>query len=164
MLIGWFSGHFLHDAVARYYAKRNAGRFHPEGRLLLTYPATLLCAVSLVLLGLALEKQWHYMVIAVVAAIQCVGFMVVTTAINSYLLDCYPEGSGEVGAWVTASRNWGGFMATFVQLDWVDRLGPAKVLGIQAGITVASLFLIAFLQAYGKRLRQWQGRMNFKNF
>ncbi|KAJ5643407.1 MFS transporter [Penicillium longicatenatum] len=164
VLVGWFSGHFLHDAVARYYAKRHAGRFHPEARLLLTYPATLLCAVSLVLLGLALEKHWHYMVIAVFAASQCVGVMIVTTAINAYLLDCYPEGSGEVGAWVTASRNWAGFMATFIQIEWVDRLGPAKTLGIQAGITVASLFLIAFLQTHGKRLRQWQGKMIFKKF
>ncbi|KAJ6010876.1 hypothetical protein N7451_002288 [Penicillium sp. IBT 35674x] len=164
VLVGWFVGHFLHDAVARYYAKRHDGRIHPEARLLLAYPATLLCALSLVLLGLSFENQWHYMVIAVVAAIQCVGFMIVTTAINSYLLDAYPEGSGEVGAWVTASRNWAGFMATFIQIDWVSRLGPARALGIQAGITVASLFLIAFLQTYGKRLRQWQGKMIFKNF
>lgn len=101
------------------------------------------------------------MVIAVFAAVQCVGVMIVTTAINAYLLDCYPEGSGEVGAWVTASRNWAGFMATYIQISWVTRVGAAKALGTQAAITFASLFSMAFLQVFGKRLRQWQGRMVF---
>lgn len=101
------------------------------------------------------------MVIAVFAAAQCVGVMIVTTAINAYLLDCYPEGSGEVGAWVTASRNWAGFMATYIQIDWVARIGPAKALGIQAAVTFGSLCFMGFLQMYGKRMRQWQGRMVF---
>ncbi|KAJ5290858.1 MFS transporter [Penicillium angulare] len=160
-LVGWYSGHFLHDAVGRFYTKRHAGRLHPEARLIITYPATILCCVSLIVLGFAFQRHWHYMIIAGFASIQVVGIMIVTTAINAYLLDCYPEGSGEVGAWVTASRSWAGFMATYIQIDWVDRMGAAKALGIQAGITVASLFFIGFLQIYGKRLRKWQGRMVF---
>lgn len=161
VLIGWFAGHFLHDAVGRYYAKRHEERLDPEARLIITYPATLICCVSLIVLGFAFERQWHYMVIAVFAALQCVGVMIVTTAINTYLLDCYPEGSGEVGAWVTASRNWGGFMSTYIQIAWVNRDGPATALGAQAAITFVSMFLMVVLQMYGKRLRKWQGRMVF---
>ena len=101
------------------------------------------------------------MVLAVVAALQCFGVMIVTTAINAYLLDCYPEGSGEVSAWVTASRNWAGFMATYIQIEWVERGGPAKALGAQAGITFVSIFFIVVLQMYGQRLRRWQGMMAF---
>ena len=159
--MGWFAGHFLHDAVGRFYMRRHAGRLDPEARLIITYPATLILCVSLIILGLALQNKWHYMVLAVFAATQCFGVMIVTTAVNAYLLDCYPEGSGEVSAWVTASRNWAGFMATFVQIEWVTRIGVAKALGIQAAITFASIFLIVFLQLYGKNLRQRQGRMTF---
>lgn len=43
--------------------------------------------------------------------------------------------------------------------SWVTQLGPAKVLGIQAAITFASVFLMVFLQLYGKRTRQWQSRI-----
>ncbi|RAQ53528.1 MFS transporter [Aspergillus flavus] len=161
VLVGWFAGHFLHDGVGQYYIKRHNGRLDPEARLIITYPATIICCISLIILGLAFQYHWHYMVIAVFAATQCIGVMIVTTAINAYLLDSYPEGSGVVGAWVTASRNWAGFMATYIQIDWVTRLGPAKALGIQAAITFASVFCMVFLQVYGKRLRQWQGRMVF---
>ncbi|OGM48241.1 glutaminyl cyclase [Aspergillus bombycis] len=146
VLVGWFAGHFLHDAVGQYYIKRHGGRLDPEARLIITYPATMICCVSLIILGLAFQYHWHYMVIAVFAATQCVGVMIVTTAINAYLLDSYPEGSGIVGAWVTASRNWAGFMATYIQIDWVTRIGPAKALGIQAAITFASVFFMVFLQ------------------
>lgn len=72
-----------------------------------------------------------------------------------------PEGSGEVGAWVTASRNWSGFMATYIQIEWVTGAGPAVAFEFQAGITAASIILIVFLQVYGKRLRRAQGRMVF---
>lgn len=161
VVLGWLAGHYLHDAVGRYYMQRHAGRLDPEARLIITYPATLILCLCLIILGFAFQHRWHYMVLAVFATLQCFGVMIVTTAINAYLLDCYPEGSGEVSAWITASRNWAGFMATYVQIEWVLRLGPARALGIQAGITFASLFLVAFLQVFGKRLRQRQGRMLF---
>ena len=101
------------------------------------------------------------MVLAVFSAVQTVGVMIVTTAINAYLLDCYPEGSGEVGAWVTASRNWSGFMATFIQISWVTKDGTARAFGAQAGVTGASVIILIFLQIFGKRIRKWQGRMVF---
>ncbi|KAK5137508.1 hypothetical protein LTR08_008486 [Meristemomyces frigidus] len=159
-LIGWFIGHWMHDAVGRYYARRY-GHIDPEARLIIAYPATLLLFVALLVIGYALEHTWHYMILAVFSSVQCIGVMIVTTAINAYLLDCYPEGSGEVGAWITASRNWSGFMATYIQITWVTSAGPAKAFGAQAGITVASMLILVVLQLYGKKMRKAQGRMVF---
>lgn len=159
--LGWLAGHFLHDAVGRYYMRKHDDRLDPEARLIIAYPATLILCLSLLILGFSFQHRWHYMVLAVFAGMQCFGVMIVTTAINAYLLDCYPEGSGEVSAWITASRNWAGFMATYIQIKWVTQLGPAKVFGIQAAITFASMALIAFLQMYGKQIRQLQGHMTF---
>lgn len=130
-------------------------------RLIIVYPATVLCCIGLIILGFAFDRHWHYMVIAVFAALQCGSLIIITTSVNAYLLDCYPEGSGEVGAWVTASRNWGGFMATYIQIEWVEGIGAAKALGIQAAIMFGSLAFIALLQVFGQRLRRWQVRMYF---
>lgn len=163
VLVGWLLGHWLHDAFGRAYSRRYDGHIDPEARLIIAYPATLLLMVCLVVLGFAFERRWHYMVLAVFACLQCVGVMIVTTAINAYLLDCYPEGSGEVSAWVTAARNWSGFMATYIQISWVTRSGPVNAFGSQAGITAASIALLLVLQIFGKRIRRMQGRMVFGN-
>ncbi|KAK5125645.1 hypothetical protein LTR85_011919 [Meristemomyces frigidus] len=159
-LLGWFIGHWMHDAVGRYYARRY-GRIDPEARLIIAYPATLLLFISLLVIGFALQHTWHYMILAVFSCVQTVGVMIVTTAINAYLLDCYPEGSGEVGALITASRNWAGFMATFIQIEWVTSAGAAKAFGAQAGITIASMLILVVLQLFGKKIRKAQGRMIF---
>jgi len=158
--LGWFAGHWLHDTVGEHYA-RQYGRIDPEARLLIAYPATLLLFIALLVLGFALEHRWHHMILAVFSCVQCVGVMIVTTAINAYLLDCYPEGSGEVGAWVSASRNWSGFMATYIQIEWVTKSGPAVAFGAQAGITVASMLIFLLLSFAGKSVRHKQGRMIF---
>lgn len=154
--LGWLIGHWMHDAFGTFYAQRHGGRILPEARLTISYPATLIMVVSLIIIGLGVQRHWHYMILAVFAAAQCCGIMICTTAVNAYLLDCYPVQSGEVSAWVSIGRIWGGFMATYIQLPWVQEIGAAKVLGIQAAITFAASFVIIFLQVYGRRIRQWQ--------
>jgi len=132
-------------------------------RLYLTYLSSALMAVSLLVLGFALQNIWHYMIIAVFYGLQVVGIMIATTAVNAYLLDAYPEGSGEVGAWIVFGRVFGGFMATYINIPWVTQAGAATVFGIQAGITIAASLIIVFLQVFGKRLRKAQGSMVFSH-
>lgn len=143
--------------------ERHGGRIDPEVRLYLTYLASLLMTLALVILGFALENVWHYMVVAVFYGIQVVGIMIATTAVNAYLLDSYPEGSGEVGAWIVFGRVFGGFMATYINIPWVQQAGAATVFGIQAGITIAASLIVVFLQIFGKRLRTAQGPMVFSH-
>ncbi|KAI9690986.1 MAG: hypothetical protein M1822_008606 [Bathelium mastoideum] len=161
VFIGFFVGHWVHDAYANFYARRHGGRILPEARLTLTYPATFVMAVALLILGFAIQHRWHYMALAVCAAIQCVGIMVATTAVSAYLLDCFPEGAGEINAWVSIGRAWGGFMATYIQLPWVQKMGSAKAMGIQTAITAVAALIIVFLQIFGPKIRAAQGRMVF---
>ena len=118
-------------------------------------------AVSILILGFALEHTYHYMVLAVFMAGQVVGIMIATVALNAYLLDAYPEGSGEVGAWIVVGRTMGGFMATYVEIDWVTASGLVRTFGAQTGIVAAAGLLILALGVFGKRLRRAQGRMDF---
>ena len=101
------------------------------------------------------------MVLAVFFAGQVTGIMVATVALNAYLLDAYPEGSGEVGAWINVGRTLGGFMATYVEIDWVQDEGPVRAFAAQTGVAVAAGLMILGLGIFGKRLRQGQGRMRF---
>ena len=161
VLLGAVVGHWLHDLIGRVYVKRHGGKIEPEARLIIIWIASPLMALSILLLGFALERRWHYMVIGVFAAGQVIGIMFATTGLNAYLLDAYPEGSGEVGAWINVGRTLGGFMAVYIQIHWVEHVGPQKALGAQTGITAAAGLIILALGWYGKRIRTAQGHMKF---
>ncbi|KAI4234929.1 MAG: hypothetical protein L6R40_006597 [Gallowayella cf. fulva] len=160
-LLGALLGHWLHDILARIYTRRHHGTFEPEARLIIIYLASPIMVISILILGFALEHIWHYMVIAVFTAGQVISIMIATVAMNAYLLDAYPEGSGEVGAWIVVGRTLGGFMATYIEIDWVQRNGLVKAFGAQTGITAAAGLIVLFLGVYGKRIRMRQGRMMF---
>ena len=100
------------------------------------------------------------MVIAVSMGLFGFGIMIVTTAINAYVLDSYPEAPGEVSAWINAGRTVGGFIITYFEIEWAAAEGTAKSLGIQAAaVAAAVLVFVVPLQFWGKRMRLGQGRM-----
>lgn len=147
--------------MGKYYARRHHGVIDPEARLYIIYFASGVTGLGILLLGQALQHTWHYMAVAVFDATQLVGVNVISTAVNAYLGDAYPEAPGEVDTWIVMGRTMGGFMATYIQLSWVKKVGPGSALGTQAGITWAAVILVAILQIFGKRLREWQGPMKF---
>jgi hypothetical protein len=117
--------------------------------------------LGVVLLGQSLQHEWHYMVTAVVWGLFVFGIIICTTSINAYLLDSYPEASGEVAAWINFGRTVGGFIVTYFEIPWVSSMGAARALGVQASIVAAAFGFIVILQVFGKRLRLWQSKVNF---
>lgn len=134
----------------------------PEARLIIIYVATVLMAIALVIIGLCIQFQWHYMVLAVFCTMEAGATVIATTAVHAYYLDAYPEASGEVGQLGTFARGLGGFMSTYIQLPWLAREGPGRVYGIQASVVVAAAGVVLFLQLFGQRIRAAQGPVYFK--
>ena len=160
-LLGEITGHWLHDILARSYIKRHQGTFEPEVRLRATYFSTPFLITGLVILGFALERGWHYMLTSLGWGMYVFGIMVTTVAVNAYNLDAYPEGSGEVAAWINFARTTGGFIISYFQVKWAARDGTIVSFGVQAGICAAAFSLIVFLQFFGKKLRQRSGELGF---
>ena len=124
--------------------------------------ATPIMILGIVLLGVALKRVWHYMIVAVSLGLFVFGIMIVTTAINSYVLDSYPEAPGEVSAWINAGRTVGGFIISYLEIAWAKAEGTQKSLGIQAAVVGAAfLIFIVPLQVFGKDLRTRQGKVEF---
>lgn len=161
-LLGEIAGHWLHDILAKQYIKRHHGHFEPEVRLRAIYFSTPFLVTGLVVLGFALERGWHYMLTALGWGFYVFGIMVTTVAVNAYNLDSYPEGSGEVAAWVNFSRTTGGFIISYFQVKWAARDGTIVSFGVQGAICLAAFGLVLFLQLYGKKLRQRSGDLNFR--
>ncbi|KAF2264001.1 MFS general substrate transporter [Lojkania enalia] len=161
VVFGEVTGHWLHDLNAAFWMRRNKGVLEPEARLWVCWLATPFMVVGIVLVGYSLQNAWHYMVLAVVWGIYVFGIMISTVALNAYVLDSYPEASGEVAAWLNFSRTCGGFVITYVQVRWANAMGPRNSFGIQASVVAAAFALVIVLQVWGKRMRMRSGKLNF---
>ena len=161
-ILGELAGHWVHDLAGKSYARRHSGCLEPEARLIPICFATPIMVLGIVLVGYGLQRVWHYMVIAVTLGLYVFGIMIVTTAINAYVLDSYPEAPGEVSAWINASRTVGGFIITYFEIEWADAEGTQKSLGLQAAIVGAAFLIFVIpLQVWGKSLRLRQGAIEF---
>lgn len=161
-ILGEITGHWLHDAAARVYARRHGGKFEPESRLLVIWLSTPCMVAGLTLIGFSIESGYHYMLTALAWGLYVFGIMITTVGLTAYNLDSYPEASGEVAAWINFARTTGGFIVTYFQIKWADAIGAKKSFGTQAGIVAAMFLLIITLQFRGKALRQWSGNLGFK--
>jgi hypothetical protein len=101
------------------------------------------------------------MVVAVGWGLFTYGIMLATVGLNAYVLDAYPEGSGEVAVWLNFGRTLGGFIITYFQVRWATAVGPRASFGVQAGVVAGASVLVVVLQVYGRRLRRWGGPLRF---
>ncbi|KAI1346969.1 major facilitator superfamily domain-containing protein [Xylaria sp. FL0043] len=161
VIIGEIVGHWLHDVFAKHYIRTHKGRFEPEVRLRAITIALPFTILGLVLLGQSLENEWHFIVTAVTWGLYVFSTMITTVAISSYNLDCYPEASGEVSAWVNASRTLGGFVVSYFQVTWANAQGTKASFGIQAAVCVVAFLLVLLLMWKGKAMRLWAGPLRF---
>ncbi|GAP91287.2 putative major Facilitator Superfamily protein [Rosellinia necatrix] len=161
VIIGEIVGHWLHDIFAKQYIRTHNGRFEPEARLRAIMIALPFTIIGLVLLGQSLENRWHFMVTSVSWGLYVFSTMIITVAISSYNLDCYPEASGEVSAWVNNSRSLGGFIVSYFQVTWANAQGTKASFGIQAAVCVLAFLLIVLLMWRGKAMRIWSGPLRF---
>jgi hypothetical protein len=155
-------GHWLHDMLTQFYIRRHGGEFNPESRLIVVWLAVPFLLSGLTLVGFALQRHHHYMLVALGWGFYTFGVILNSVSVNTYLLNSYPEASGEVGMWVNFSRTAGGFIISYFQVRWVAKVGAEATFGTQAAICAAVLPLIVVLQVYGKRMRQYSGELNFK--
>jgi len=161
-LLGEVAGHWIHDLLAKQYIRSHKGHFEPEVRLRAVGISLPFMVVGLAMLGQSLENGWHYMATSIFWGLYVFGIMITTVALNAYVLDSYPEASGEVSAWLNMARVLGGFIISYFQVTWAEKQGTKKSFGIQSAIVAASFGLIIILMVFGKKLRVKSGALNFR--
>jgi hypothetical protein len=120
----FFSGR-LSDWLVMFLAKRNNGQRTPEMRLWLGYPAAVLSSLGLLIWGLSIDKEWHW-ITGQIAFFLCewsgvedeymhrnladgctdgAGLQIGNTALSSYIVDSYYEHSMDIITFYTVIIN-----------------------------------------------------------
>lgn len=165
-ILGLVAGHFMFDLMGRLWARSHGGRIDPENRLILLWLMLPLKVVGYNLIGATLHHApgWSWWILAIGWCMHNFATIITTTAVSAYLLDSYPEASGECAAWLNFSRTLGGFIVGYIQINWATKAGTQTEYGIQSAIMAAAFLVIVFLQFFGHKLRQAQGPLKFKTY
>ncbi|KAL2415722.1 hypothetical protein ABEF95_004306 [Exophiala dermatitidis] len=165
-VLGLVVGHFMFDFIGKLWARTHGGLIDPESRLILVWLILPFKLVGYNLIGATLHHApaWSWWVLAVGWCMHNFATIVTTTAVSAYLLDSYPEASGECAAWLNFSRTLGGFIVGYIQINWATKAGTQTEYGIQSGIMAAAFLLLVFLQFFGHKLRNSQGPLKFKTY
>ncbi|OAQ62043.1 MFS transporter [Pochonia chlamydosporia 170] len=154
----------LSDLIVIKLAKRNDNQKTPEMRLWLAYPAALLTAVGLIVWGVSVDRNYHWMVGQVAFAIFGAGIQMGNTAVCSYVVDAYPMQSMATMTFYAVMLNLSAFVDPFFIVPWVETVGFTWTF---AGHAIITLFfcvpVLALLHRYGRRLSEKSGSPTWVN-
>jgi len=173
----------LSDWIVIKLAKRNNHQKTPEMRIWLTYPAVILTAVGLVVWGVSIDREYHWMVGQVALAIcksdrmilsfstsaNCcykvgAGVQMGNTAICSYVVDAYPLQSMAMMTFYAVMLNLSAFLDPFFIVSWVDNIGFTWTFIGHAIITVVVCIpVMAVLHRFGRTLCEKSGSPTWVN-
>jgi MFS family permease len=100
----------LSDMIVSRLAKKNGGVRLPEMRLWLAYPAGLLTAIGLIVWGISVDRNYHWIVGQIALFLFGAGIQVGNTVICSYIVDAYPLQSMSVIVFYTVCLNFSAFI------------------------------------------------------
>ncbi|KAK9776910.1 putative Major facilitator superfamily (MFS) profile domain-containing protein [Seiridium cardinale] len=160
-LLGIPAGGQLADMTADWFTKRNGGIRVPEMRL----PAMTLCLVtaplSLILYGVGIEKQLHWICPTIGLGLLNFSISQGTNVCLVYVIDAYRPVAGEITLSVMGFKSLFGFLLSFYTNPWVEQAGYLNAFGAMAGIAAAVLLFWIPLYIWGKAIRHatWNWKM-----
>ncbi|KAL4901062.1 hypothetical protein BDW74DRAFT_88055 [Aspergillus multicolor] len=154
-VLAFYLGGRLIDIISTRYTKRRGGQRLPEYRL----PAIVIPGVigpgGLLIFGLCISHQTHWIGPAVGYAMQAFGVAAISNVAVTYCLDCYKPLTGEALVIIFVIRNTIGMLLSLYAADWISEQGPAAVFGEMTAIQAASILLAIPLFFWGGPLRAW---------
>ncbi|KAF2688427.1 MFS general substrate transporter [Lentithecium fluviatile CBS 122367] len=158
-LIGLATAGPFSDWVAARATRKNGGVREAEMRLVALWPYMIITILSLVLGGLAYQRQWAWGHIVVWGyALGGLSVTTVPTICIAYAIDCYKPISGEIMVVATVCKNFIGFSYSY----WIFDLAHASKNGwIMSAMVIfacavgPALFAFPLYYGLGKKIRVW---------
>ena len=159
LIISFVISYFLHRRIDRKYAVANR-EAPPETRLSVIWIGQPFIVLGLLLFGVFVQHNSHFMLVALAWAMYVFGTLIITVGVTAYQAEAFPQAAGEAGAWISFFRELGGFILTFVASDFAkgpgdgQGKGAAGSFGAAAGISALACSVVILLQSSGERIRQ----------
>lgn len=113
----------LSDWLVMRLANRNGDQRTPEMRLWLGYPAAVLSTIGLIVWGVSVDKNWHWITGQVALFLFTVGLQVGNTTLTAYFVDNYPDHTLSTTTYYTVIINIAAFVCPWFIYDWADAVG-----------------------------------------
>ncbi|KAI3400270.1 hypothetical protein diail_3651 [Diaporthe ilicicola] len=151
--IGIPAGGKLGDVVADYFTSKNGGIREPEMRLPAILPSLITTPLALVLYGVGIQKQLHWMCPTIGLGLLNFSIVQATNIVLVYVIDAYRPVAGEITLAVMGFKSLFGFLLSFYTNPWVDQSGYLNAYGAMAGISAGILILWVPMYLWGQRIR-----------
>ncbi|KAJ5083861.1 hypothetical protein NUU61_008440 [Penicillium alfredii] len=157
-VLAFYLGGRLIDIISTRSTIRHGGVRMPEYRLpAIIIPGTIGPA-GILIFGLCVAHQTHWIGPAVGYAMQAFGVAAISNVAVTYSLDSYKPVTGEALVIIFVIRNTIGMLLSLYAADWIARQGPAAVFGEMTAIQVVSILCAIPLFFWGKSLRAFTSR------
>ncbi|KAH8692605.1 major facilitator superfamily domain-containing protein [Talaromyces proteolyticus] len=141
--VGSLLGELISGGFSDWISERRAitrGRRRPEDRLLAIIPSFFITPLGIIVEGVCLANNTHYMGTAMGIALASFGLQIATTVVYTYTSECYKPQSPELGSIINFSRQILSFAMSFYALPF------SAVIGVQdAWIVLAFLIVVFFI-------------------
>ncbi|KAF2220788.1 major facilitator superfamily domain-containing protein [Elsinoe ampelina] len=152
-LFGIFGGGQVSDWVADYFTRRNGGIREPEMRLPAMTLGLICTPVGLVLYGVGIEKQLHWIVATLGLGFLSFAIAQTTNVSLVYIIDSYRPIAGETVVTQLAFKSAFGFLLSFYTNPWIEKAGYANAFGAMAGIAGGVILLWVPFYIWGRQIR-----------
>ena len=109
-LVGVGIGYFAFDFIGKIWARRNNGVISPEARLIPIWLVLPFKIAGYNMIGTTIQQHLDLWILIVGWGMHNMATILTTSAVSAYLIDVYPEASGESAAWLNFSRTLAGFV------------------------------------------------------
>ncbi|KAJ5919907.1 Major facilitator superfamily domain general substrate transporter [Penicillium verhagenii] len=145
----------LSDYIVGKLSERNGNTRVAEMRLWLAYPAILITAVGLIVWGISLDQNYHWIVVQIAFFLFAAGIQMGNTVASSYIVDAYPLQSTSVVTFYAVFLNLSAFINPFFIASWQESMGWTWTFTTQALIVIVGGSLVmGTLHRYGAWMRE----------
>ncbi|KAJ5121459.1 uncharacterized protein N7515_009420 [Penicillium bovifimosum] len=139
----------LSDYIVNKLSKRNGNIRVPEMRLWLAYPAMLLTTIGLIIWGISIDQNYHWMVGQVAFFLFAAGIQIANMVTSSYVVDCYPLQTTSVITFYAVFLNLSAFInpltgccVQFFIAPWQESSGWTWTFTVQGIIVLVGGWLV----------------------